>query len=280
MEVVIPIRSKGKHPADQNEPAKLTPTRVKKSRHSTVTFDTDYSPGRSAKASSPGERKMTRSLKRRSSSSFSAGPSRTRMRSNTPSPSAVPMSPSSSSSTERNNLQSLTTAVDFITHPDAILVESGDDLEMIISSDMPVDEKVAHEDKPAFDIDPVHHAVDMRKLGPSPEPEDEQDPEIDCAICYESIKVICKRAEEEGKGGIGGSLAVFACDQAGCGGSEFPFLFDYTQLLTYTSILPGLYHRNNQPQYPSSKSHHLSSLYSTSRSRSNPNSSHGIQPSR
>jgi hypothetical protein len=225
MEVVIPIRAKEKYSRDQNNTLKNTPTRVKRNR--SVTFDTDYSPGRSVKAFSPVERKITRSLKRRSSSSFSAGPSRPLKRSNTNSPSDIPMSPSSSSSSQRNNLQSLTTAVDFITHPDAILVESGGDLEIIISSDPPVEERMTDENKPAIDIDPVHHAVDMRKLSPSPEPEDIEEPELDCAICYESIKDICKKAEEEGKGGIAGSLAMFACDQAGCGGSKSILLFLY-----------------------------------------------------
>jgi hypothetical protein len=43
---------------------------------------------------------------------------------------------------------------------------------------------------------------------------------MDCSVCYESFPDICKRAEEEGKGGVHGHLEVYACDKDRCGACE------------------------------------------------------------
>jgi hypothetical protein len=83
-----------------------------------------------------------------------------------------------------------------------------------------MEEEALDEAKPAAGYDPTVHQIDVSKLSPSPEPEEMEDPGIDCAICYEPMAEICKKAEDEGKGGISGSLAIYACEQAACGGSK------------------------------------------------------------
>lgn len=107
------------------------------------------------------------------------------------------------------------------------MVEAGDDLRMVISTSPPPETRSQEETESTSEIDPVHYQIDIDKLG-SPELEDleMEDPEIDCAICYESLGDVCRRAEEEGKGGIGGGLAIFACEQPACGGSK-SFTFPY-----------------------------------------------------
>jgi hypothetical protein len=186
--------------------------------------DDEYSPGHRAGSILASPLRATRRSRRtRSISSTIAGPSGDQLRGTTPSMTgSVSSSGSSSSSTHTDHLQALTTAVDFITDPDAILVEAGDDLRMVISTSPAPEDETICEAKPTPELDLENYEVDMTKMTPpsSPEPEEMEDPEMDCAICYESMGDVCKKAEEEGKGGIGGGLAIYACDQAACGGSK------------------------------------------------------------
>ncbi|WRT64218.1 uncharacterized protein IL334_001147 [Kwoniella shivajii] len=40
---------------------------------------------------------------------------------------------------------------------------------------------------------------------------------FECLICSEEIPIILQQAQEEGKGGLGGGLVLWACDQKDCG---------------------------------------------------------------
>jgi hypothetical protein len=223
MEVVIPARKRINNDDSDYEPEiAKTPTRpFKRNRIRRMSNDDDdeeYSPGPGSGTFLASPLRITRRSRRAPSVSSSlAGPSGDQLRGTTPSE-PMSISGSSSSSIQTDSLQSLTTAVDFLTDPDAILVDEGDDLRMVTSTSPPPEDTMSLEVKPAFELDPVHHEIDMSKL--TPEPEEREDPGIDCAICYESMGDICKKAEEEGKGGIGGGLAIFACEQPACGGSK------------------------------------------------------------
>jgi len=244
MEVVIPARKRknDNNISSERENTK-TPTRpFKRNRNRRMSNnddnDEEYSPGHGSEKFLASPHRITRRSRRAPSVSSSlAGPSGDQLRGSTPS---EPMSVagSSSSSIQADSLQSLTTAVDFVTDPDTILVDAGDDLRMVTSTSPPPEDTTSCEVKPAFEIDPVHHEIDLSKV--SPEPEEIQDLEIDCAICYESMGDLCKKAEEEGKGGIGGGLAIFACEQSACGGSK-SFVPALSGLLTQQySVLAAL----------------------------------------
>ena len=238
MEVVIPARKRIHNNDSDYEPQTTkTPTRpFKRNRNRRMSNnddDEEYCPGPGSETFLASPLRVTRRSRRAPSVSSSlAGPSGDQLRGTTPSePMSISGSSSSSSSIQTDSLQSLTTAADFLTDPDAILVEAGDDLRMVTSTSPAPEETISSEVKPAFEIDPVHHEVDTSKLSPEPEYMEMEDPGIDCAICYESMGDVCKKAEEEGNGGIGGGLAIFACEQPACGGSK-SFLFPLTNKLT------------------------------------------------
>jgi hypothetical protein len=228
MEVVIPARKRIHDNISDFEPEiNKTPTRpFKRNRNRRMSNNDDddgeYSPGPGSETFLSSPLRITKRSRRAPSVSSSlAGPSGDQLRGTTPSePMSISGSSSSSNSIQTNSLQSLTTAVDFLTDPDAILVEAGDDLRMVTSTSPAPEDTMSCEVKPALEIDPVHHEVDMSKLSPEPEEMEMEDPGIDCAICYESMGDVCKKAEDEGKGGIGGGLAIFACEQPACGGSK------------------------------------------------------------
>jgi hypothetical protein len=123
-------------------------------------------------------------------------------------------------------MAALTAAIDFIENPEGILAVSGDNLEIVVasSSTMTPEDIVMEETKPEVDDEEEEYFVDTSKLTQSPEPQPEpvqvEEGEMDCSVCYESFPDICKRAEEAGKGGVHGHLAVYACDKDRCGACE------------------------------------------------------------
>jgi hypothetical protein len=177
MEVVIPIKVRRRigDKEDEHDENTYTPRGKRVRRVSEI--DTDYSPGRIAKTPLRRDRRLTRSVRRASTASaLSAERSEERFREVTAGPSSRPISTSSSNSND--NLRSLATAVDFMTDPDAILVDNGVDLEMVIASS-PTPDIDVEETKSAIEIDPSTYEIDMSKLSPSPEPEEVEEAGID-----------------------------------------------------------------------------------------------------
>lgn len=238
MEVVIPTRTKRPAPitskradnADSDDDdADYTPVkRVRIARkHSEVPYSDDESeyeapktnrqsntPRKSALRSARPRRVSALSTASRATDSPVAGPSGTRR-------SATPAAEDFRAGNGQG-MASLNAAIDFLDDPQGILAIADNDLETVDACLSTAGEPLMDESKPAVAAEEEYYAVDTSKLTPSPEPEADADGEdgMECGICYESIREICKRNEQEGKGGIGGSLAVVACDQQACGASK------------------------------------------------------------
>jgi hypothetical protein len=235
MEVVIPTRSK--RPASisskrtdnadsDDDDADYTPAkRVRIVReHSEIPSSDDeseYEAPKTNRQSNTPLKSALRSARPRRVSALSratdspvAGPSGTRR-------SATPAAEDSRAGNGQG-MASLNAAIEFLDDPQGILAIADNDLETVDACLSTAGEPSMDESKPAVAAEEDYYAVDTSKLTPSPEPEADEDgeDEMECGICYESIREICKRNEQEGKGGIGGSLAVVACDQQACGASK------------------------------------------------------------
>lgn len=71
----------------------------------------------------------------------------------------------------------------------------------------------------AIDVDMVEDGPERQHQdheAPTPAEDDDQS----CGICYGDITDVLKEAEEAGKGGIGGGLALWVCEQPNCGMRE------------------------------------------------------------
>ncbi|WWC99762.1 hypothetical protein V866_006667 [Kwoniella sp. B9012] len=63
----------------------------------------------------------------------------------------------------------------------------------------------------------AHKAASSSTLTTPQASHSHQEIEAECIICSEEISEILAKAEEEGKGGIGGGLGLWSCELAGCG---------------------------------------------------------------
>lgn len=83
--------------------------------------------------------------------------------------------------------------------------------------------------------DPVAIEADAAAEQAPAQADDGEEPS--CGICYGEISDLLKEAEDAGKGGIGGGLALWVCEQPNCGMRELPQLYvlkvDYSSRLVF-----------------------------------------------